>query len=105
MSNEKEDLKKSALRMLERARVTAKLEKIPDESEKDGVIYMPDGSRYEDINDDISDLRYDLQSASLTLTDIGTSEEELGQLILAANRLNAPHRAAMAAKKSAADYD
>lgn len=99
MSDEKEDLKKNALRMLERARVTAKLEKISNESEKDGVIYMPDGSRYEDINDDIADLRFDLRSAGLTLADIGTTEEELGKLSSESFRLNAPHRAKMESRK------
>jgi len=85
--------KREALRYLERARRTAKLKTIPSPSEHDvDEILMPDGSRYEDINDDIADMRYQLEQARLTPADIGTDEEELRKLAAASTRLNEPFR-------------
>ena len=84
--------KRTAQFHLERARKTSKLRRIPDASEEDvDLILLPDGSRYENILDDIEALQDQLKAASLTLADIGTDERELIRLEAASTRLNAPY--------------
>ena len=93
---QREKHKRDALAYLESARKTAKLKRIPEPSEKNSdIILMPDGSRYGDIRDDLSDMKYELDVAGLTLADIGTDEQELVKLERESDRLNAPHRERM----------
>lgn len=53
---------------------------------------MPDGSRYEEIMDDLADMKACLELGGFDLTDIGTDEAELAKLKKASDRLNVPHR-------------
>lgn len=93
--------KREALHLLARARKTAKLRRIP-RARKDDVdaIFLRDGTRYEEILDDLDEMREELKLAGLSLTDIGTDEAELSKLKKASDRLNAPHRARMRSEKA-----
>jgi phage terminase Nu1 subunit (DNA packaging protein) len=93
--------KREALRLLERARKTAKLRRIPKAKADDvDAIFLRDGTRYEEIMDDVDELRGELASAHLTLADIGTDETELAKLKKASDRLNEPHRLKMSKRES-----
>ena len=82
-------LKREALRLLERARKTAKLRRIPKAKADDvDAIFCRDGTRYEEIVDDLHDMRGELELTHITLADIGTDETELAKLKKASDRLN-----------------
>lgn len=94
--SKQEDAKKEALRLLRRARRTSKLKNLDRIREnEEGMLCHPNGVRYEEIMDDVADLRAVLQAAELKLEDIRTSEAELSRLKSASVRLNAPHAASV----------
>lgn len=84
-----EDHRAEAVRLLENARRTAKLEKIPDENE-------PGYDEYQEIEDDVADMRWHLGKVGLKTEDIGTDEHELAELKAQSDRLNAPYRRRLA---------
>jgi len=80
-----EDHKAEAVRLLERARRTSRLEKVPEEGE-------PGYDGYQEIEDDLSDMSWHLARAGMELEDIGTDEPELVALKRHSWRLNMPCR-------------
>jgi len=91
--NQKAKLHQEASSLLERARETAKLKRIPAHAKNDiDAVFLKDGTRYEEIMDDLHEMHGALEEAGLTLADIGTDEAEIEKLKQASDRLNAPHR-------------
>ena len=92
-NKEKRIARKEAQIFLESARKTSKLRCIPKPSKDDfDLRQLRDGSRYQEIIDDVEEMQDLLKAAGLTLSDISTDEAELGRLKAASDRLNAPHR-------------
>jgi len=87
--------------MLARAKRTARLKSLENLREnKDGILCHRNGVRYEEIMDDLDEMRALLERAGLKLEDIGTSEAELSKLKAASVRLNASHAAKVTREES-----
>jgi len=84
-----QDHKAEAVRLLEQARRSSRLERVPEEEE-------PGYDEYHDIEHDIADMLGHLEHARLKLQDIGTDDAELAQLKAHSERLNELYRRRLA---------